>query len=109
MNETDQLFIRACKSMHPRTRLKSVYRRRYYCSGEIDYSHLITILARLCEEYLTISLVKILDELSDKDEWLYGKRSYQDKVLDFLISSLRLTEVKLFPGLSTPRSFKDIS
>lgn len=108
MNKIDQLFIRACKSLEPSVRIESVYRRFYAVKPHPTY--ICGVLANVCSKYLKIDLVEIIDSLNPLDIWKYGgslESSYHENVVKVLISKIRLTKVSVFPGLSTPRMFRE--
>lgn len=64
MNSLDQLFIRACKSKEPRTRIRSVYNRFYLRNLPHKDIHIIGILANLCEKYTPMTASELITELS---------------------------------------------
>ena len=66
MDNTTLLFIRACKSKDPRTRIESVYRRFYLSASteEQEQKHIVIILAKVCDTAkIPITFVDLIDEL----------------------------------------------
>ena len=66
MDNTTLLFIRACKSKDPRTRIESVYRRFYLTaeSEEQKQQHIVGILSKVCDTAkIPITFVGMIDEL----------------------------------------------
>jgi len=57
MDKTDQLFIRACKCLDSRKRLRSVYRRFYgrYDKATED-SGILSVLVRIVDDYAPITI-----------------------------------------------------
>lgn len=111
MNKVDQLFVRACKSEDPDTRLKSVY-RRFYCYGsEVNNkAHIINILARISDEYLGIKIENLIEELNTDKGWYYGlteSSDYFDQWIAVLVSKIRFSEVSKFEVLTRPVMYED--
>lgn len=110
MTNLEQLFIRACKSEDPLTRLRSV-RRRFYI---VDYDHdlyLMETLADICDKYSLVTVHELLYELDRSQSWKYGISSADTHHLacvKVLVSKIRLTERGKFPGLSMPTRIKKI-
>lgn len=74
MKKTDQLFIRACKSLNPDIRLRSVYRRFYGKYNEVDENlGLSSVLTDIVDDYFPMSINKYLREKSSYN--LYCKLS----------------------------------
>ena len=107
MNETTQLFIRACKSKDPKKRVISVY-KRFYCKNNNPIPPLINILSNICDEFIEIKTFNLLVEISPENSWLTCESEYNfnEACLNVLISKIRLTEVSKFTGLSKPLMFK---
>lgn len=105
MNNTDILFIRACKSKSPEKRLASVYRRRYgkYPNYEI---YITNILTRICEEHNLISISKLILELNPETDWKYQDERFENKIYKILLSTIRLSEISKFPDFKITRKFK---
>ena len=108
MDNTTQLFIRACKSKNPEKRINSVYRRFYTHHSDADI-HIINILSRICDMYLKLRVVDVISEISPEKAWLTcnGEYNYNKACLSVLTSKIRLSEVKVFNGLSKPLMFKN--
>lgn len=97
MNKLDQLFIRACKHTNSDIRIISVY-RRFYLSN-IDEKRklaLINILGNICDKYLNIEVMIVIYGL-DTNKIIKDDRNYNERVYDFLVSKIRLTEKSKFP------------
>ena len=109
MDKTEQLLVRACKSRNPYPRLYSVY-RRFYCGSraKADF-HLASILTRLCDRYLEISLSRIISDLNPQNRCLFGMSQdtdYWTSTLRVLISYIATAEASRFPGLTPPAMFR---
>jgi hypothetical protein len=104
MNKLEQLFVRACKSKNPETRVGSVLRRFYLLDMGPEYA--IPMLADICEKYRLISIPKLIEALSPFNDWKYESRSKGDSRLGVLISVIRLSERVSYDqpdgGLSAP-------
>ena len=112
MDKTTQLMIRACKSLNPQQRLRTVYRRFYYRGDSVGQENaaLVSILSRVCEEYAPIRLTVLMDHLKPENHWKHdfevreGFNSYAVKILS---RHLRMTEGSDLDGLTPPRRFRD--
>lgn len=109
MDKTEALFIRACKSKQPFTRVQSVYRRFYYAGKGDNSPHIVSILTRISEKYCPMSLSTFITSMNPDNKWLYGDESmsYYETVLSIMINHIRYTPVDKFPGLPQPLRFKD--
>ena len=111
MDKLDQLFIRACKSSTPTVRVYSVYRRFY--AVDPSSGHICDVLIQICEKYIKIGLSDLIDRLNPANSWRLGiedsdsEHSYHKRVIAVLISKIRLKEVAVFEGLTTPRMLRD--
>ena len=113
MTNLEQLLVRACKVENPETRLRSVYRRFYWNTKDDDAYRraMISILAMLCDKYLTIPTVDVIEKLRP-DPHLWGllrmdTPTYEERALGFLISNIRLTTVDTFPEFMSPAKFRN--
>lgn len=107
MDKTELLFIRACKSLNPSVRVKSVYRRFYAIEPKSIY--IVYALIKICDKYLKISLTDIINDLNPDNSWKYieTKMDYYDRVMSVLISKIRFAKVEVFPEYKVPRMFKE--
>ena len=108
MKKLDQLFIRACKTLYPERRVRSVY-RRFYTRQSVPDVYLIGALARLCDKYVPMSAVDLIQELSPEQAWRNCSSGYSyDKVcLRVLINRIRFSEKCEFPGMVAPLRFRN--
>lgn len=109
MNKIDQLFIRACKSLNPDIRLRSVY-RRFYGNYEHHDIHIANVLISLNEKYDIVSAKICMLELSPDNFIMFGCTIDDDYYLivkKMLTSKIRLSSIKKFPGMKTPLKFKN--
>ena len=108
MKKLDQLFVRACKTLRPEQRVRSVY-RRYYTRQPVPDRYVIGILAELCDTYVPMSAVDLVRELSPKQVWMNtetGGYSYDKECLRVLINRIRFSEVREFPSMTAPLRFR---
>lgn len=108
MTSIEQLFIRACKSYHPKTRLASVYRRFY---GEYSNStfHIAGILASICDKYITIKAADFIDALNPGIVWKYDPKEnlqHFEIAMNFMVSQIRHTKASDLKGLTPPLRFR---
>jgi hypothetical protein len=109
MNVYYQLFVRACKSKEPYTRLRSVYRRFYLAQDNIDI-YLANFLSDICDEYLDYPVNSLINDLNPSSSWKFGidaDDSYYTKVVKILCSKIRLSKVDKFKGLRRPAVFRN--
>lgn len=109
MNKIDQLFVRACKSLNPELRLRSVY-RRFYGNYEHKDIHIANVLIALNDTYNIASAKDCLLELDPNRYIMYGCNiddEYYLIVKKMLTSKIRLSSIKKFPGMNTPLKFKN--
>lgn len=107
MNKVEQIFIRACKSADPYTRLQSVYRHFYYA----DYSNkaVVNILVDICGKHGLLSIGDIVNDLAPYNDWKYSSEEnidYWEKCVHVLCSTIRLSSVDKFSGLTPPLRFR---
>lgn len=108
MDKIDQLFIRACKSKDPMVRLMSL-RRRFYHVDPDSIIHLIVKLAGICDEYLSVKIIDVIEGASPhRMMFLQNEKpeDYNTRCLRFLIREIRLSKVDNFPGLMAPAIFR---
>lgn len=108
MRKLDQLFIRACKSKDPSTRVISVY-RRFYLRGihnEKPEPHIVVILAKICDAFCPFTTVGIMQKLSPSNGWEYSDVDFNSLCMKILISKIRFTDAVKFPGLTKPAFFR---
>lgn len=99
------LFIRACKSEDPHTRVDSVYRRFYLFQKAHDYI-ISQILIDIVEEFCPIKLNKLLCELGEHPMFVFEKDiPHWTKVKQILISHIRLSHKDCFGNMRVPRMF----
>ncbi|MGZ7118229.1 MAG: hypothetical protein ACXVH2_00820 [Methanobacterium sp.] len=106
MTNTEQLFIRACKSLNPELRVRSVYRRfygDYYNAANTSY-----LLINICNKYDLVSIKDLIEDLNPDNKWKYAyvDDSYWALVMNILISKIRLTEISKLPELKKPLRFR---
>lgn len=113
MDNTDQLLIRACKSLSPQTRIVSVYRRQYYTPKNLNpvalYRSVADILLSLVIKYDVVDVRGLITELNPEYRWYHGlgeNATYHEQLMCVLISMIRHTEVSKFPGYRAPISFR---
>ena len=78
LNKIDLLFIRACKSKDPIKRVYSVYSRFYYKNTEAE-QHIIHILAKIYNKYLSADLLTLIEEFNPNNP-IYIEDLYYQKV-----------------------------
>lgn len=110
MDKTEQLIIRACKSLNSHKRLHSVY-RRFYFNGDSDQANvaLARILSRVCDSYLRIKASTMVSSLHPDNRWHFGAEADDDywcSAVKFLTGQIRLAERAMFPGLTPPAMFR---
>ncbi len=102
MNKYDMLFVRACKSRSPLTRVRSVYHRFYTrTAGKHENFNIARILASICDKYNPMSTGDLISALNPDNNWRYGildEDSHWTAALKIMISHLRLSEVSKFDG-----------
>lgn len=109
MDKIDMLFIRACKSFEPQTRVASVYKRFYY--SEYNPKALTIIFINLIKRNnIPIELMKFIEEL-DPNRYYFleikDDRTYYERCLDVIINHIRLINVNDLEGFIPPLKFKD--
>jgi hypothetical protein len=92
------LFIRACKSKDPHTRVNSVYRRFYYSKGKIDDRHLVSIFIKIVEGFCPISLTKVFNNLHP-DGYFFEDDPYWTRAKKVLISHIRWSHRDCFGNM----------
>ncbi len=108
MDKLDQLFIRACKSKDPMTRLMSLRKRFYYVDSD-NITHLIVKLADICDEYLSIKVIDVVEGINPrKGMFLLNDKpkDYNTRCLRFLVNKIRFSKTENFPGLTDPAMFR---
>jgi hypothetical protein len=109
MEKLEQLFIRACKSKDPQTRVRSVY-RRYYVNYTIPEPHIINILAKICDKYVPMKVTEMIYGLHPDNRWINGngedEYNYTIISLNVLINKIRFSETNKFPGITSPAMFR---
>ena len=113
MNTNEQLFIRACKSMDSMVRLRSVYRRFYLSTHDIDVQNLeiCNILTHIVDEFAPMSLSLYLREMASYKMYadVAGKKFKEsDHTLYVVRDRLRqLSKEKLVElGMRVPARFR---
>lgn len=111
MKPLDQLWIRACKSKNPETRLKSVY-RRFYCVNSVEESerYILCILIDVCKNHCPIETLDVISKfLEIKNLYNMIPSKQLDDYITFyqvLVNHIRFTEVKKIEGLTKPARFR---
>jgi len=109
MDNTTQLFIRACKSKNSEKRLYSVY-RRFYGNYENVEPNIAYILSKICDEYLNITNTQMIEKLNPTNTWMYnneeGETPYSFITMRMLCSSLRQSSINCFPNMVKPSLFR---
>jgi hypothetical protein len=110
MDKTDQLLVRACKSEHPLTRVASVYRRQYLQRALVPTEvtlYMCGILTTIVDKYCPMSVSKVVSALDPHDLYADKATIFHSRVLGMLISHIRYSEAKCFPGLTPPLKFRN--
>ena len=113
MNNQTQLFIRACRSKDPHTRVKSVFKRYYLNDGEACTKHLIVVLSEICDKYQPFKTLGLLSALDPNGPWYFTrdgeqKPTYHQACLHVLVNRIRIAPNADFQGLSTPLKYKNV-
>jgi hypothetical protein len=111
LTKTQQLLIRACKSLEPKKRLISVYKRFYYrhASEQEMTVFLIGILSKIINEFGISDILDVIQELnpnSIKNKMFNKNYVYEEVVLQYMISKIRLTEASKIEGFWVPLRFR---
>ena len=112
MDKLKQLFIRACKSNDPHKRLTSIYRRFYLMAVPDPKPYISAILLGIVEEHNLMTVRELAYALSPyRFTGLLRNKDiiYEDLLLSVLVSKIRLTAVKDFPGLTIPRKVLNVA
>lgn len=106
MDNITQLFIRACKSVNAKVRLRSVYRRFYCKLDDVDRidENITEILITIVEHFNPMTISKLFREM---ESYYYKDLTYHQKKHSVMISQLRLTDKSKLVGMRVPRRFKD--
>ena len=106
MNSSTQLFIRACKSKDPVTRLYSVHRRVYCQVGEDD-SCISYVLGEICDKYKLCSLIDFANRMNETPlSYNEEPASEWKKTMIVFMRIIRMAEVKKLEGLRAPAKFR---
>jgi len=104
MDNTTQLFIRACKSNNPELHVRAVY-KRFYVNGN-DHNTvrnaLINILGDICDKHIQTNIRDLMMDLQPGGRYGGPKLPYLDQCLSVLVSIIQTTKVDQFKGLTTP-------
>ena len=108
MNKIDQLFIRACKTNDPITRLRSI-RKRFFLVGKVnDDMHIIHRLADICDKYAPMKISDVITKMSDSYYWYEKvKPDAEQRCLNMLMSRIAFTKVSELNGLTAPAIFRN--
>jgi len=110
MDNTTQLFIRACKSKNPYVRIHSVYKRfygKYDCDQSTSKISLIHILSEICDRYVPFNnIYNVITDLNPNLEQPNLEQPNLEQPIAMLMSRIRLAESYMFKGLTTPAKFK---
>ena len=85
MTKTEMLFIRACKSANPETRLYSVYKRFYEESYELYKQNIVGILIEIVDKYCPMTMAEY-----------YQRRDSYNLCLDLCNEKQELWEIELY-------------
>jgi hypothetical protein len=109
MDKLTQLFIRACKCKQPLVRLRSLHRRFYlHYDDEELATHTITYaLADICDEYLPTPLARAIERVHPDRSLNPLGESYIERWRSFLITRIRFSDIKQFPGLTKPAKMRN--
>lgn len=106
ITKLEQLFVRACKSLKPRVRVHSVYRRFY---GDVTSNpdvHIIMILGNLSDKFLPMSILEVMQKLDPSAPRYLNEYDYIAVCVDTLINNIRLSPMDSLPEMSTPAKFR---
>lgn len=106
MDNITKLWIRACKSLDPETRVNSVY-RRFYCAedGRNRDIAIAMILSQIVDEVSAIPCGDMISMLHP-DHYLYGRSCHFKQSRAVMESRLRMTNAKKIKGWTTPAKFR---
>ena len=105
MDKTEMLFIRACRSLNPRRRVASVYKRFYGTGGMTDNEvdrNVGFILGGIVDKYKLMTAMECATMLSPSQKMFYEREDSDDYytiVRNGFTSKIRLSPVEDFPGL----------
>lgn len=106
MNKLEMLWVRACKSTDPKTRLASIA-RRFYLNDEPE-GLLVSVLGELTTKYEIVTaqdaITYFLRPTLPYDE--PESRTTRQMALDFLIDAVRYSPGNKFPGMIPPLIFR---
>lgn len=105
MDKTTQLFVRACKADNTGKRIRSVYRRFYLNSHQVDV-HLVHILCKICIDLNILKPMQLLTELSPENDWKYAGLNWHQRTINVLAGLIRFTNRDQLPGLTAPIYFR---
>ena len=107
ITKTDMLFVRACKSLDPPKRIRSVYRRFYSGDSQPD-KHLVVILSRICDEYVPFKTADLINGLSPAKDWMYEDCcDFYSRTIAIVTGQIRHAEIEKFPGFVSPACFRN--
>ena len=108
MQNTDQLFIRACKSRRYQKRIYSVY-RRFYCNDlHVDF-YIAKILSQICDKYLNFTVSDLVTDYHPDNLWKCGASKADDHwttTVKILTTKIRLSGADELPGYRPPAIFR---
>ncbi len=96
MDTITQLWIRACKSKNPHTRLRTLT-RRFYCG--VSDKLIISELANIVDDYCPMKAMDLVNEL---DSHFYVDLTQDEKLLRIFCSQIAFTKASEFTGMKTP-------
>ena len=109
MDNVTALFIRACKSLNPETRVRSVY-RRFYGSTEPCNAQLAYLLCEIVQEYKLISTTGLIARLDPAHVYFYSNPyvpvEYADRCLIVMRSILRFASIDQIPDYPVARRYR---
>ncbi len=112
MTPLEQLFIRACKSKDPDTRVRSVYRRLYSRTREpsAEDVHITAILIDIADKFRLTNASYMITEMSPNSSWKYEHcNNYWHKASTIIVNKIRCTKSSDLEGLIPPAKFRERS
>lgn len=100
------LFIRACKSKDPHTRVDSVYRRFFLSLQDCSSDVVITsLLIEIVDKFCPINITKLMQRLAP-DDYFFEDDCYWTRAKKVLISHIRLSHKDCFGNMRVPLMFR---
>ena len=102
MDNTTQLFIRACKRPGSMPRLHRIYKRFYFGGNSTEaeiYQALASIMSTILDKYCPMTSSKMIDEL--RPGWQKAE-DHNERAVIMIRNRIAVTKVGAFPGLTKP-------